>query len=134
MAWAPPDMHLVATVLQNLGNLHLDQGAVERAAARYGEGLSRFLELQDRLGAARCLEGIAEITGTRGEAARAARLCGAATALRSAIGVPRPPGGSGTFERITAALRAELGETDFTAMWAAGEALSLAEETADARA
>ena len=67
----------------------------------------------------------------RGDAVRAARLCGVAAALREAIGVPLPSFGRAAFDRTKAAARAALGEADFAAVWAAGAALSLEEVTAE---
>lgn len=128
------DTRSVATTLLNLGNVHLDQGAPDRAAARYRESLSLYRELQDRLGVARCLEGMAEIAGTCGDAGRAGRLCGAAAALRAAIGVQLPVGRRANVERTTAVARAALGEADFTAAWAAGQAMSLEQAIAEALA
>jgi predicted ATPase/transcriptional regulator with XRE-family HTH domain len=132
VARALGNTRLVAMTFQNLGNLHLDQHAPDQAAVHYHEGLALCVQLQDRLGAARCLGGIAEIAGLRGDARRAVRLCGAATALREAIGVPLPPTGRSAFDRTTAAARAALGEAAFRAAWAAGQALSLEDVSAEA--
>ncbi|MBI2761497.1 MAG: tetratricopeptide repeat protein [Chloroflexi bacterium] len=126
------DTHSVATFLLNLGNAHRDQGATEQAAARYRESLPLYRDLGNRLAAARCLGGMAAVAATRGEAGRAARLCGAAAALRAAMGAPLPSAGNSGFERAIAVARAVLDEAEFTAAWAAGQALSFEEAVADA--
>ncbi len=126
------DRRGVATTLLNLGNVLRDQDALDQAAARYGESLSLHRELQDRLGVAHCLQGMAMVAGRRGDAGRSARLCGAAAALRAAIGAPHAPANRAAFERTTASARAALGDAAFTEAWAAGEALSLEEAIADA--
>jgi non-specific serine/threonine protein kinase len=126
------DTHSVATALQNLGSIHRDQGALERSAARYRESLALYAEVQDRLVATRCVEGLGMVAALRGDAARAARLCGAAAAQRAAIGAPLQAGGRAAVERAAALARSALGGEAFTAAWTGGEALSLEEAIADA--
>jgi tetratricopeptide (TPR) repeat protein len=122
----------VATTLLNLGHAHQDQGALDQAMTRYRESLMLCLDLQSRQNAARCLQGMASVAVARGDAVRSARLCGAAAALRAAIGVQLPASGRASFEKITAGARATLGEAAFTAAWTAGQALSLEAAAADA--
>jgi non-specific serine/threonine protein kinase len=121
----------VAIGLLNLGHARQDQGALDAAVACYRESLSLYRDLQDRQGAARCLQGTAGVAIKRGEAERAARFCGAAAALREAIGIQLPASGRASFDEIVAAARTALGEAAFEAAWAAGQALSL-EEAIDA--
>jgi non-specific serine/threonine protein kinase len=128
------DTRNVAAGLHNLGSIHRDQGALERAAARYRESLALSGEVQDRLLAARSVEGLGVVAALRGEAEQGARLCGAAAALRAAIGVPLQSAGRAVVERAAAAARAALGDAEFTAAWAAGEALSFEEAVACALA
>jgi non-specific serine/threonine protein kinase len=122
----------VAIGLLNLGHARQDQGAADRAAACYRESLSLYRGLQDRQGAARCLQGLAAVAIGCGDAVRAARLCGAAAALRTAVGVQLPATGRARFDEIVAAARAALDEAQFAAAWAAGQALSLEEAIDDA--
>ncbi len=56
---------------------------------------------------------------------RAARLWGAAEALREVIGSPRPPNEREEYERGLATVREALGEEVFSAAWAEGRAMSL---------
>jgi hypothetical protein len=56
---------------------------------------------------------------------RAARLFGAAEALREAIGTPLPPADRAEHDRSVAAVRTALGEEAFAAAWAEGRALTL---------
>jgi hypothetical protein len=53
---------------------------------------------------------LAEVARRRGAADRAARLLGAAAAIRQAIGVPVPGCERAEVEATTEAVRAELGE------------------------
>jgi hypothetical protein len=71
------------------------------------------------------LEGFAHVAGAEGDAERAARLFGAAEALREALGAPLPPVERAHYDRSVAATRAALGEEAFAAAWAEGRALSL---------
>jgi tetratricopeptide (TPR) repeat protein len=72
--------------LDNLGWAALLGGDHERAKAAYEESLVVCKELGDKMVASESLEGLACVAGTRGEAEQAARLFGAAEALREAVG------------------------------------------------
>jgi len=54
---------------------------------------------------------------------RAARLLGAAAALREAIGAPLSPGERVRYDRDMSTVRAGLGEATFAAAWATGKAM-----------
>jgi DNA-binding NarL/FixJ family response regulator len=68
--------------LDNLGWAALLQGDHERAMISYQESLMVSKELGDKMNAAESLEGMACISAAEGEGLRAARLFGAAQALR----------------------------------------------------
>jgi len=70
------------------------------------------------------LEGLAGVVVAQGEPAWAARLYGAAEALRDAKSVPIPPVYRAEYERAVAATRAQLGEQAFAAAWAEGRAMT----------
>jgi hypothetical protein len=53
------------------------------------------------------------------------QLCGAAAALREALGAPLAPNRREEWERELGAARAALGEAAFAAAWAEGQALPL---------
>ena len=86
-------------------------------------GLTLHWDDADRGRIAACLNGLGIVAALAGQAERAARLCGAAEALRETIGAPVPRH-RGQYERAIAAARATLGEQAFAAAWAAGRALS----------
>jgi len=112
----------------------LSQGDYVAARAHYEKGLAITIELDDKWFAAVCLEGLAiaasaqsSAEGSRAGALWAARLWGAAQALRDAIGVPLR-----SFERAInewgiAAIRTQLGEEAFAAAWAEGRAMTPAQ-------
>jgi hypothetical protein len=58
------------------------------------------------------------------EPGRAARLFGAAAALREAIGAPRPPAFRSYHERNLTAVRGRLGKEAFKKTWAEGQEMT----------
>jgi hypothetical protein len=76
---------------------------------------------------AKSLEGLAGVLAAQGQPDRAARLFGAAEALREAITTPLPPTDHVGYERSVAATRAALGKADFAAAWAEGRAMAMQE-------
>jgi len=65
------------------------------------------------------------LVASQGEHEWAARLWGAAEALREAIGAPMPPVYRATYEQAVALARAQVGEEAFAAAWAEGLAMPL---------
>jgi predicted ATPase/Tfp pilus assembly protein PilF len=119
--------HGVAASLGNLGNVAERQGDYSAAWALHRESLKIQCELVKRLGIAESLEGLAQVAGARGQPEQAARLFGAADALREAIGAPLPPNEHVEYGGRLAAVREALGEAEFTAAWAEGQAMSMEE-------
>ncbi len=70
------------------------------------------------------LEGLAGVVAAQGEPAWAARLYGAAEALRDANSIPIVPVYRAEYERSVAATRAQLGEQAFADVWAEGRAMT----------
>jgi len=69
------------------------------------------------------LEEMARVAVALQQAALATRLCGAAAAWRHTMGTPLQPYRRASSERTLQDARAALGDCDFAAAWAAGEAL-----------
>ena len=120
------DLRGIANTLGSLGNAARSQGDDGRARALYEESLAILRELGDRRGIAESLEMFAALAVAQ-QPERAARLFGAAEALREAIRAPRPVIDRADYERQVAATCAALGEEAFGAAWAEGRALSLEE-------
>jgi predicted ATPase/DNA-binding SARP family transcriptional activator len=122
-------------VLTSLGLVAHEQGDSGRAAALFGECLTLY---PSRTGGPRwlvatSLEGLAGVAASqRGNAEPAARLLGAAAALRATSGVPLQPANQAAYERTVTAVRAALGDVAFAQVWAAGEALPLEQAVAEA--
>jgi predicted ATPase/transcriptional regulator with XRE-family HTH domain len=117
---------------QSLGETALAQGDAVRAAKHFGEGLLIACDLSIRVGMAWCLAGLAGAAALDEEPERAARLWGAAEALRLSIGVREAPASHATRERLMADVREQLGEAAFAAAWAEGQAATLEEAIDDA--
>ena len=73
------------------------------------------------------LECLAVLTGQDGSHRQAARLCGAAEAMRQRMGAVRFKAYDAGYEASVAAVRDALGEKDFDSAWAEGAALSTEE-------
>lgn len=84
------DPYLLATILCNLGFSLLAQDKIQDAVARFRESLSLYKDLGDQRGIAYGIEGCASVAALQQQTERAARLFGAADALREHIAAPRP--------------------------------------------
>ena len=119
------DRLFAAIALHDLGQVAQDQGQYGRAQAIHAESLSLCQDLGSQRGIAMCLEKLAAIAGAQGQPGRAARLLGAASALRQTIGAPMSARDRGDYERLAAAVRADLTEDEFTLAWEQGRAMTL---------
>jgi tetratricopeptide (TPR) repeat protein len=120
-----------------LGRLEFLQGESGAAAARLRRCLAQAQGGGWTFNLADCLEwaAAARAAGPPGGAERArwaARVFGAAAALRRETGEVRYPAERAAYEQDVAATRTWLGETAFVAGWAEGEAMSPEQAVADA--
>lgn len=120
--------------LSDLGIVRHDAGDEVAAMQHYLEGLRLLWEGGDTWYLAIPIAGLAAIALNSGQATRAARLVGAATALRERSGSSLWPKERVRFEQTVARARAELGDEIFDREFAAGRALPLAEAVAEASA
>src|SRR5262249_38338775 len=72
-----------------------------------------------------CFRQIAEIAATQGDALRAARLFGAAAALREELGVAMPETDKEGYERSVTIARQQLDDMAFNDAWTEGQSMSL---------
>jgi tetratricopeptide (TPR) repeat protein len=114
----------VAASLGNLGQVAYRQGDA-RADNLLKESLALSRELGARHLLALALEVLVWATVARWQPERAARLGGAAQALREALGVPLPLHQEDGHDQAVRAMRAALGEEGFATAWAAGATFSL---------
>ncbi len=126
------DQRGIADGLRNLGWLACRAGRRDEAFVDLHEAMERFLAMEDRIGIAECLVGLAQVVAPDAPA-RAARLLGAAEAMRDAIGAPLPTDlQPGVLEALEA-LREVLGETDLQGALAEGRAMAPGEAVGLAR-
>jgi non-specific serine/threonine protein kinase len=115
--------HLAET-LGWMGSVALLAGERSRALAAFRESLALSWENGDRTGCANALAGLAaSVTGDHAD--RAARMFGAADALRTSLRVRLPPSERCWYEPGVASARSGLTPEAFTAAWEAGGALPL---------
>lgn len=115
--------------LANLGHALLYRHDYERARNLLEEGLRMSAASGDQLNIAECLEGLANVATVQAHFERAARLFGAAEAIREAIGVPRSPFLHSHSERSAVRAAIQLGEAA-PAEWAVGRAMRVAKAVA----
>jgi len=113
-----------------LGGLAVLEGDLQAAAAELAESLRIALEIEEPLGVAQALEGFAGLALAAEQSERAARLQGAAEAMREQLGTPLTPAEQPRHDGETAALRSALGDDAFEAAWAEGRGTSRDEAVA----
>ena len=102
------DARDIAATLANMGALKNDQGDARQAEAFCRSSLSILKNLGQRDDIIECLEGFAGVGILLGQPRRAARLFGAAQALREVIGAPVPPYKHARYRRFLESLAAHL--------------------------
>jgi tetratricopeptide (TPR) repeat protein len=112
-------------VLGNLASIAWNEGDRSRAAALQREALPLRRALWDVLALANSLANGAEFAAVGGRPEVAARLLGAAEALRVRGGVTIDPFNLGDPQALMGRVREQLGEPAFAAAWAQGESLPL---------
>ncbi len=123
----------IARSLNYLATVAQEQGDIFRAAALYEQSLALDRALGYPESIVCSLEGLAA-TAVVGQPARAARLYGAAAALREAIGLPLLPTDRDRYDRSVAKVRQQMDKAAFVAAWDAGTVLSLDQAVAMALA
>jgi predicted ATPase/DNA-binding SARP family transcriptional activator/DNA-binding CsgD family transcriptional regulator/Flp pilus assembly protein TadD len=101
----------------------LTQGDHERAQSLCEESLGLLQKAEDKQHIADCLEVMAGTAAAQGRAQKAARLWGAAEALRAEIGVPLQPEDRKVLEPYLATAHFDLGEAAWQVMLAEGRAM-----------
>src|SRR5262249_28603814 len=117
------DTEGIASAVYYIGVLALEQGDVVAASVHFERSLTLNLEIGLSQEVAPCLEGLAAVAAAHDDWQRAARLLGAAEALRELVGVPLPPNERIAHERLRAVLRNGLGELHLNGAIQAGRQL-----------
>lgn len=120
--------------LANLGEIANREGDGVQAIARYTESLAVSRKLRAREGIAVCLEGMAQALASLGQELRAARLWGAAEALRETFGAARQQAWRAHYEAAITAARVLADAAEFDREWAGGREAALEQIIAEANA
>jgi hypothetical protein len=120
-----------ADTLGLLGEVARDRADLAAARASHVAALRIYAEIGALRECAFTLERLAAVDAARGEAARALRLAGAASAVRDQAGVPPPPAARADMELTGRLGRQVLGDRA-DAAWEAGRSTPIAEAIADA--
>jgi hypothetical protein len=116
------DDHLTATLLDQLGLDALMAGDATTARTHLAAAAVLHRAGQDREGLAYCLDGLAGLALLTGDARAAARLSGAADAIRAALGIAVWPMLRPLVAQLGDAIRAALGDAEDRAARAEGAA------------
>lgn len=119
------DADSIATILVNLGSASVLQQ--ERTSTPLLiESLQLFVRLGNRIGVAFCLEALGAAAGLAGQPERAAKLMGAAAALREEIHAPVQPANRVHYEQMITLGRGSVAEAQFQQWWALGRRMDYA--------
>jgi tetratricopeptide (TPR) repeat protein len=121
-------------ILFELGLVAHAQGQISRAIALLRDTLSGLRDRNLPGGMINALEALAGALAAGGKAEHAARLLGAAEALREVFNVRRHMHRWPDYERDVAATRSQLDDATFVAAWSAGRALMFEEAIGEALA
>jgi len=115
--------HGTALSTGTLARVLAAQGDDARACALSEESIRLAIKADDKLNIASGMEGLAGVVEAQGKYAWAARLWGAAEALREAIDAPLPPVERPSYERAVAEAHARLGARTFATAWTEGRGM-----------
>ena len=119
------DSEGMALALVNQGFSALSEQNPERSIELLREALRRLAELEFKDVIGYCFEGLAAVLALTERAEEAAKLLGAAEALRESLGVELAPAEQATHNETVDAVRARLGEERFSDAWRQGKEMSL---------
>jgi len=116
---------LTATALCALGEIALERDMLDLAAERLLDALTRYRELGNERDCAECLHALGGVSAARANVRDAARLWGAADALRERSGAGLTPEEKATDERFLRVASGELGLDELSRLRTEGRALDL---------
>jgi predicted ATPase/DNA-binding CsgD family transcriptional regulator len=116
-----------------LASVEAARGAVDVAAPLVADALDEYERLDDRRGLAQCLELVAQIAGSRGQAETTGRLLGAAATIRRALAAPGAKAELDARERTERTVRQALGPDRAERAYGAGGTLPVGSVLALAR-
>ena len=118
------DRRLVNSCHSELAHTLRRHGDLDEAFSLYRKTILGWQELGHRAAVARELECFAFIAGAQGKLERAARLFGAAEALREVCGTPMTPMERVEYDQALSNLSAQMNEAAYASAWAGGRAMT----------
>mgnify|MGYP001065310328 CR=1 FL=1 len=115
-----------------LGDVARTQGEHAEALAHYQRCLSLWRDRENTVNSAVVLDSVAAVLGEIGDPARAATLLSTAAAIRERASARLTAAEQAACDATARACRAALSEREFSAAWAAGRTLTLAQAVAQA--
>jgi predicted ATPase/class 3 adenylate cyclase len=119
------DEHRVTMIQSWLAHMQRHEGHFREAESEYRKTIRLWQKLGHRGAVAHQLESFAMVALELGQPERAARLFGAAEALREKIAMPMDPDERIEYDQQVGALRGRLEEDTLASAWAAGRALTM---------
>lgn len=123
-----------AWTLRNLGTALRLAGNLDQATACYRQSLQLRQSMNQVVGAAWAMEGLAAVAVDQGEWVRGTRLWAAADAIRTAMNAPMSNPDRTAYETSLTCLQTALPASAFAAAWQAGAALTVEAAFAEALA
>jgi non-specific serine/threonine protein kinase len=120
------DQHRINMVRSELAHIERYEGHYAQAEAMYRETIREWQRIGHRAAVAHQLECFAALAVQADQPERAARLYGAAEALREKVGIQMTLPEQAEYDQLVGALRSRMGEAA-AAAWAAGHAMSMDE-------
>jgi tetratricopeptide (TPR) repeat protein len=117
--------HGTTEMLAALARVAMRQSDYATARRFFEESLALARQASDKLSIAADLEGIAELVAAQRHPLWAARLWGAAAALRETLGAPIPLIDRAAYQATVATARTQLCPDRFDAAWAQGQNMTL---------
>jgi predicted ATPase/DNA-binding XRE family transcriptional regulator len=118
---------LAAHILDNIGLTAYSQGRYDRARDYFQRSLQASIDLSDERGIAVCIEKFAGLSAVEGQAELAARLLGAADALRARKNAPIEGMDEADYQQFVQLTREQLDDTTFAGAWNTGQRLPLSQ-------
>jgi predicted ATPase/class 3 adenylate cyclase len=119
------DRHRISMIHSELAHLERQQGHFAQAKSLYRETIQAWQSIGHRAAVAHQLESFAFIAKAQEEDQRAAKLFGAAEALRENPNLPMNPMEQVEYQREVNDLRANMDEATFARAWAEGRAMTM---------
>jgi predicted ATPase/class 3 adenylate cyclase len=119
------DQHRTNMIHSECAHMERLEGHHDKAESMYRETILEWQRLGHRAAVANQLECFAFIAKTHEEVERAAKLFGAAEALREKIKIPMSEVEQIEYDRETTDLKANMDEKEFISLWAEGRSITM---------